>query len=245
MIKVKTKLFYILLLLSILSFTSCSNNSLSESNIDTTEITETATEKNVGLSEMIETQETDMKSLSAVDFTQFKSMMNPDDYSELEKYFPVLSGDLKFNYQNQLNEKECREINLHELCEELLLMKLQMFTVCDLDNDGTKELILCLGNYTEQVIIHKENDDFFATSLWYRGFNCLQNNGIYISSGGASCSHYNKLSFEDGKFAEQELGHGCTYEDNIFTVNGNPVSEEEFQQWCEEILTGKVEWYYP
>ena len=53
MIKIKKKSFYILLLLLIFSFTSCSYNGLFESNIDTTEITETATEKNVESSEII------------------------------------------------------------------------------------------------------------------------------------------------------------------------------------------------
>lgn len=252
------KFQYILLILCLLSFTSCSNNTLTENtekitgysaNMKGTDVTEIPNEEDVESSEIVTTQATEITlsemPLSDVDFTQFKSMMGTDDYAALENYFPVLNGDLAFNYQGWTDETDNMKINLNELCESDMLVELHMFTILDLDNDCIKELILCFDNVGEQLIFHKENDDFFAKGLPYRGFKMLQTNGVYNSSGGAACSHYNKLLFENGEFVEQELGHACTYEDEVYVVNGNSVSEEEFQQWKEEIMIGDVEWYYP
>lgn len=240
------KFQYILFMLCLLLFTSCSNGTLSEST-EKINIAEIPTEKSMESSETVTSQLTEATlsemPLSGVDFTQFESMMSAEDYTSLKNYFSVLNGEMKFNYQGWNDEAE--SMNINELCELNMLVKLYMFTILDLDDDGAKELILCFDNAGEQLIFHSENDAFFVKELPYRGFKCLQNNGIYNSSGGAACIHYNKLLFENGEFVEQELGHACISEDEVYVVNGNPVTEAEFQQWQEEILTGDVEWYYP
>ncbi len=249
--KIVTLLFFICMLV----FTSCSNNTLPEStaentteyleNTDKTEITEDVTEKNTGSSETVVTRTMDIEPLSVIDFKHFKSMMSEDDYAALEGYFPVLNEDLTFNFHGwRRDETDNVEINLNELREKSRLVRLYKFTVCDLDNDDVKELILCFDYGGEMLIFHKESEDFFAKKLPFRGFKQLQKNGVYNSSGEAPCSHYLKLFFENGKFSETELGHGCAYEDDMFVVNGNPVSEEEFAKWKEEIMIGEVEWYY-
>ncbi len=254
----REKLQYILLILCLMSLTSCGNDTLSENteniteyseNIKGTDVTEISNEKDVESSEIVITQATEItiseKPLSSVDFIKFKSMMSTDDYAAFENYFPVLNGELTFNYQGWTDETDNRKISLNELCESDTLIRLHMFTILDLDNDCAKELILCFDNAGDQLIFHKENDEFFAKVLPYRGFKTLQTNGVYNSSGGAACSHYKKLKFENKEFVEQELGHACAYEDEVYVVNGNSVSEEEFQHWKEEIMIGDVKWYYP
>lgn len=194
--------------------------------------------------ENINFQQEEADPFSGVDFTSYKSEMSKEDYAALESYFPILNEDCKFTFQN-MYKNESSVINLHELYEmSSALIELYSFTVWDIDDDNVKELILSFDPVGEMVIFHKENNDFYATEQVYRGFKQLQKNGVYNSSGGAPCNHYLKLFFENGKFSETELGHGCAYEDDMFVVNGNPVSEEEFKQWHEEIMVGKVEWYY-
>lgn len=251
----KRKFQYILLILCLMSFTSCSNNTLSENTGDITEYTtniktEVSNEKKLESSEIVTTQATEITPpgmpLSDIDFTQFKSKMSTDDYAALENYFPVLNGDMTFNYWGWIEKTDNRETNLNELCESNdLLGKLHSITIFDLDNDGVKELILSFNNVGEQLIFHKENDDFFAKELPFRSFKGLQPSGVYNSSGGAGCVHYEKLLFENGEFVTQEVGHECIYEDDLYAIDGNSVSEEEFQQWKDEIMIDGVEWYYP
>lgn len=221
----KGKFFGILLSLCLISFTSCSNNtSKNRENINC--------DGNLTIFKEIETIENSLEitPLTSLDFTQFKSPMSSEDYVALESYFPIFNEELNFKFQNGWDAAKNRETNLNELRELSTLAKLRMFTIFDLDNDGVKEFILCFDNAGGQLIFHKENDNYFAIELPYRGFKMLQINGVYNSSGGAACSHYSKLSFENGEFVEQELGHACIYEDEICLANGNAVSEEEFEQ---------------
>ena len=248
----RKKIGGILLPLCLLSFTACSNGNVSDSmeridvantSVNDTEVVaiEASIEKETELSETVPTK----TPLSDIDFTQFESMMNKEDYVAFENYFPILSGDLKFKYQSWTDKTEDLEVNLNELCELDVLIRLHMFTIFDLDDDGIKELILCFDNVGEHLIFHHENGSFFVKALPYRGFKNLQNSGIYQSSGSAACTHYNKLLFENGEFTEQEVGHACIYEDETYTVDGDSASEEEFENWKEEIMTGDVEWYNP
>ncbi len=182
--------------------------------------------------------------LAEVDFTSYKNEMSAEDYAALESYFPILNENVKFTFQN-IDKNESSDVNLHELYEmSSALIKLYTFTVWDIDDDNVKELILSFDPVGETVIFHRENNDFYATSKVYRGFKQLQKNGVYNSSGGASCGHYYKLLFEKVEFFEREIGHGCTFEDDIYSINGKAVCEEEFTQWQKEIMVGDVEWYY-
>lgn len=244
----KRKFFSTLfIILSLLLFVSCQNNQSSDiceteitTEIDESSDTESITAAAENTSEIVSVK------VSEIDFTQFKDKMSSNDYKSLETYFPVLSGNTDIIYQN--SDDECKEINIYEFAsyfKDDMELTLDRFTVLDLDNDGSDELIMGLRNNMGQyLILHEENGEYFAVDKPYRGFKWLQVNGACFSSGGASCSHCYELLFENGKFTEHELGHACSFSDNEYEINGESVSYDEYQLWHDEIMVGDAEWCY-
>ena len=65
-------------------------------------------------------------------------------------------------------------------------INVQGVALCDIDSDETYELILYisfLGGHF--VIFDQYNDKIYGADKFYRTFELLQTNGVYIGSGGA------------------------------------------------------------
>lgn len=182
--------------------------------------------------------------LSGEFFSKYKNQMSKEDYAALESCFPIFDENVTFNYQHRMNEDSKCKTSFSEVCQRSYFIELRQFTVFDLDNDGIREIIFVFDNAGEILILHKQENDFYAIQMPFRGFKGLQVNGIYSGSGGAACAHFYNMIFENGEFKEYELAHACEYEDDVFSVNGNAVTEEEYKLWKEENMIGDVEWFY-
>ena len=126
-------------------------------------------------------------------------------------------------------------------------LTLDRLAVQDIDGDGTAELVLLFqdGAYN-YLILHREENTVYGTSLSVRWFEGLQKNGVYWGAGGAGDSTYYRMCFRNGRFEQEELAHkvewanGCTC-----TLGGETVTEAAFDAWYAETMVGDVTWYAP
>lgn len=131
-----------------------------------------------------------------------------------------------------------------EIPETLTLDRL---AVQDIDGDGGAELILLFqdGAYN-YLVLHREGDAVYGTSLYVRWFEGLQKNGVYIGAGGAGYSTYYQMAFQNGRFEQRELGVKIDGASVCYReLDGQEVTEEVFDAWLAENMVGGVTWYAP
>lgn len=206
-----------------------------------------------------------LASPSAVELSAFQAQMPPAEYAVLESCLPLLRGEETFVWTSGPLREDWspREVTLRafhdgfwgeeeDVPETLTLTQL---SVVDLDGDGTMELILCFEDMLWQfLILHRENDAVYGTDLYVRWFEGLQQNGVYVGSGGAAISYYHTIAFQDGRFVEQDLGYESWHNGNDgpgvqmimdYEIAGQPVTEAEFAAWRAELMVGDAAWYAP
>lgn len=202
-----------------------------------------------------------MIAIQDVDWNAFEAVMNAEEYEALQTYMPLLKGDEKFVWQTEENANAEREPQAVTMDEFRYILNNEMFdtgyepdelwinfvAVSDLDQDGTKELILELHNIGGRyLILHNEDGTFYGTDRVIRGFLDLQTNGSFIAAGGAAYNYYHQLQFRDGKFEEIELGNLCWDDETegmVFYIGEEKVDFDTFSEWQNNISSGNVVYY--
>lgn len=213
------------------------------------------------LSSVLSSAETPRDMLPGLDTAALKAAMPQDDYGAFEAYLPVLRGEETFQwvagpYRGYPDyDWEAREVTLADFHSELWgdsehkteTLELDRLAVRDIDGDGVSELVLLVRDMAyNYLVLHREGDVVYGTDLYVRWFEGLQQNGAYIGSGGAGDSTYYRMTFQNQRFEQQELGRkvewaaGCKC-----TLAGEPVTEEVFDAWLAETMVGEVAWYLP
>lgn len=248
-----------------LMLTACAGGTTSEAPRQ-----ETAAEPDTSHSESREDTETaqtvpsdDGKARLTMDLSNLEMAMPPENYQALTGYFPVLQEGLTFHWtsgpfrsdgwaEQEVTLAAFRDRLWDEVSGEPETMALDSLTVLDLDGDGVLELILQFQDIGgHDLILHRKGNDFYGTDLPIRWFEGLQQNGVYIASGGAATNWYYTLSFQDGRFLQQELGHMAEITDSDgayaveYVIAGEPVTQEVFQAWEAEIMPADAVWYVP
>lgn len=206
--------------------------------------------------------------VSQLDYDSFRSRMTTEEWEGFEQYFPVLKENASFELTDRgdyimlnkdaeaagADEKvmfyrytsdEVMSIDnftssyaVHDI-ERILIKEVRVF---DLDGDGTRELILEWTPVGDYLILHRENDRFYAWKTVYRGFESLQTNGIYIGSSGAGSNLWMRLRFENGSWLEEILADEDWGE---YWLNGEAVDEDTFFRQVNAYATGDVTGYKP
>ncbi len=206
--------------------------------------------------------------ISQLDYDSFRSRMSDEDWEGFQQYFPILKENVSFQfadfeYLTELNKdgevakegesvifyryisKEVTDINsfvkgyADDGIEEMMIREVRVF---DLDGDGVKELILEWTPAGDFLILHCENEEFYGWHIMYRGFEALQTNGIFISSGGAASNRWQSICFDNGSWLVENL----LEEDwGKYYLNGEPADEDAFWQKADAYMTGDVIGYEP
>ena len=198
-----------------------------------------------------------------VDWEAYQGILSEDDYEALECYLKVLTGEDTFTWivpenagldweEKAVAIDEFRYILNNELWDagydpdELWVNSIAL---CDMNADGSKELILYLDNIGgHYLILHKEGDTFYGMNNVYRALQDLQTNGVYSGSGGASTTYYYRLEFADGKVTQIRLGYtdwDAEKETSVYYIGDAEQDKETFKSWVESIKTESVTYYAP
>lgn len=207
-------------------------------------------------------------SFSEIDYDSFEKRMTEEEWESLQIYFPVLREGVPFEWtdfgsQTALNSdgtvKENGEeraasyryipggiTDLEKFSEtyetDEAEVKVIEVSLCDLDEDGTQELIMELTPVRDFLILHHENGNFYGFYIMYRGFESLQTNGVYISSGGAGYNEWKKIRYENGIWMEEILAEMDMQD---LYLMGQKTDDETFFKQIESYRTGDVTGYPP
>ncbi|MDE7207410.1 MAG: hypothetical protein K2N90_09710 [Lachnospiraceae bacterium] len=206
--------------------------------------------------------------VSELDYDSFQSRMTDEEWEGFQQYFPVLKENAAFHYTDfgdgvELNKdgeplKEGEQMMYERYMSEEIMdinqfvesysednnreWKVEDIRVFDLDEDGVQELIIQWTPVGEILVLHRENEEFYGWGIMYRGFEVLQTNGVYISSGGAGSNRWKRIRFENGSWMAEVL---AWQEWGEYYLHGEPVDEDTFFQQVELYETGDVTRYAP
>ena len=187
--------------------------------------------------------------------------MSPEDYQAFSRYLPVLRGEETFRwvqgpYDDTESSWEPFDADMAVFRDRLWsdleqtppeTLTLDRLAVADLDGDGGAELALLFQDRGYHYLLLRSGEEgICGTSLPIRWFEDLQTNGVYIGSGGAGSSWYHRMTFQDGVFVQQELGHREEWGDGgTYELDGRAVTQADFDAWLEEEMSGSVTWHAP
>ena len=106
-----------------------------------------------------------------------------------------------------------------------------MYAVVDLDNNGTKELLIEYVFNGDTAIINIQNGKYIAYYIPYRSRSRLKTDGTMSWSNGASESGVKRVSFGNEGIISTDI---IVYSEDLFTVNGNTVTKEEYEKALSE-----------
>lgn len=205
-------------------------------------------------------QTVDSSKLSHLDLADVQAFLPEEDWEAFTEYLPVVSEGERFHwvggpYRDYEAMWEPRDVTMAEYCEALWApmqeevldvpeeLTVYSLAMVDLDDDDAKELILWVEDVGHSVLVLRQvEDEFYGTDFPIRWFELSSRDGVYVGSGGADASWYYKLSFQDGRFVQRELGFKVG---ESCEIDGKSVTVEEFTAWQDEIFANEVNWYYP
>lgn len=131
--------------------------------------------------------------------------------SSVEKFKAILLENDNFVCADQQN----REVNLAGIKavvtdEEDITVRVDKFTVVDLDGDGENEVVLWIlynvDSYYGFEVLHYQDETVYGNTFAYRAFYDLKVDGTFHWSGGAANSGTGRLTFtEDGRAVREEF----------------------------------------
>lgn len=184
-----------------------------------------------------------------VDWDEYQYTLLAAEYRSLQDYMPVLLGKTDFawfheTFSDEQEATEAEEVSIYQFLEKYGEpiesygeYRLANISISDVTQDGEAELVLHFSSFGGfYLILHREGEKFYGTDYSERSFEGLQENGVYMGSGGASCQGFYQLRFRGGEFIETLIGRR---DDKKYYIGDKKVDEKEFWKW-EEDNTGKT-----
>ncbi|WP_298030147.1 hypothetical protein [uncultured Dysosmobacter sp.] len=212
--------------------------------------------------EKIAAEEPRKNMLPGLDTDAVTAAMPEADQAAFTLFLPVLRGEAAFQwvagpYDGNESTWEPIDATLADFHDQLWdgfaiedppeTLTLDRLAVQDVDGDGELELVLLFQDGAYQyLILRREGETVYGTSMGVRWFEELQTSGVYIGSGGAGDHTYHRMTFEDGRFADRELARKVEGASGaVYTLDGQETTKEAFDGWYAENMPGGVIWYAP
>lgn len=194
-------------------------------------------------------------------YCNLKQELTPEDWETFQIYWPVLQGETDFYYTVTVNSDDIQsrsedgrdsiayphteKITMHDYYEKrqewwYAYKWIERVSLTDLDGDGEKEFIMSNVYDGETLVLHRENDKIYGIALWRRMIEDLQEDGVFMGSGGAGHTSFHRLFFRDGMFVKEELAERETPK---YYIGGKEVSEAEFEEWESIHMNNDAQWY--
>lgn len=187
-------------------------------------------------------------------YVSWEDFVNPQSTSpELTAFGDVLAGSRDFIETYSGEHWDISRLS-ETITAEDIPCTVRQLAVVDLDQDGAQEAVLWLklgqDDYAGFEVLRYQDGEVYGYSFSYRSFHELKEDGTFRASGGASYYSIGAVQFSDNSAvvtsaAERREEYA---EDGIssmqYFINGEPVSEEDFQM-AEQAQTAKpnVVWY--
>lgn len=207
--------------------------------------------------------------LEEINWEAYQHVMTEEEYLALQEYLLVLTNECSFVYTQYIYDKYDaiadvikEEISIAEYIDGLYsdlgeeaaanpinAINVRGVALCDIDGDETYEMILYisfLGGHF--VIFDQENGTVYGADKFYRTFEQLQTNGVYVGSGGVGNEYYYQYHFVDTHFTGTYLGHTERDDEHqklLYYIGEEQVDQETFEAWMSSIMVGDVEFYKP
>lgn len=200
-------------------------------------------------------QETGVPADLGINFGTYEDVLSEEEQAALSRFYPVLLeggaffvGDAPYREEGWTAEETTLERFRRET-ESMAMYaeppKISSFTLCDMDQDGERELILAFDNIAGTfLILHEGEDAIQGVVMYVRGLQMLQTNGIFNGSGGAGSNARYRMTFKDGAVQIVALAREeCTFDEERFWLGEEEVTSLEYTAWIEEHTPGEVPWY--
>ncbi len=191
-----------------------------------------------------------------VDWDEYRYTLFASEYQNLQDYMPVLLGKANFAWfhetfsDDEQETAEAEEVSIYQFLEKYgepidsyKDYRLTNISISDVTQDGKQELVLHFSSYGGfYLILHREGEKFYGTDRSERCFQGLQENGVYVGSGGAFCQYFYQLRFHGGNFVETLIGER---DDKKYYIGDRKAGEKEFEKWEEDNTEKTVCQYAP
>ena len=160
------------------------------------------------------------------------------DPAALNAIKAVLQGNAEFFETGIKKTLNINQLNQAVSLDSKATAKATKFAVIDLDNDGTKEVILWLTvnglDYSASEVLHYQSGVVYGYVMWYRSFNELKTDGTFTFSSGAMDSGFGTIKFTDQTCSTDEIVYSeSSYDSNnnltvSFFIDNKSATQDEF-----------------
>jgi len=171
--------------------------------------------------------------LAEIDWKAFGTKITQEENRALEKFLPVLEGG-EFTWIYRSGEGAEPDTYIHDkkqttiqgIMDEWYQMNdyeperavVNSILFADVFGSGEKDMCLLLEQFGWYwIILHEEDGKFYGVDMPIRWFMMVQEDGLYLGSGGASSSYYYRMQFVNGDYIEEPIG------DVIEDINGEAL----------------------
>ena len=196
--------------------------------------------------------------LKDIAWKNVSARITEEENEALQKYLPILTEDENFIWIYEIKQENHeytyakKQVSIRELLAdqydvlgtELIEPVVDSFCFADLFQTGNLDFILHLENYSYQwLIFHEEDGIIYCIYQYERWFHYPYTNGVYTGSGGAADTSYQRMSFENGSFSEEQIGRIIM---NELYIDGVKQSAAAYEAWKEKYLSApQVPYYTP
>ena len=171
------------------------------------------------------------------------SVNGEDGVIDVDEYNKAIEAYKAYICENWLNGIDYFDSDgVYDFTVEVL-----QFAIIDMDGDGVVEIVLTVSAPKgDKYVLHYQNGMVSDVYFGIRGMNVIKKDGTHSWSNSAFHSGYSKLNFSSDIWEIYDICevNGTNYPPELYYINGEEVSEEEFEKFYnEQDQKEDADWY--